>query len=112
MKKTAYLLSTLILFQSCYSYKTFELKDYETIKPKKVKIELNDSKKIKGRIIKINEDEITFNSKNSALTIPKSSIVKIEKRKFSLWKTGAGVLLAEAIIIIIYMISYSYSGKI
>ena len=52
MKKTAYLLSTLILFQSCYSYKTFELKDYETIKPKKVKIELNDSKKLKVGLLK------------------------------------------------------------
>lgn len=98
MKKTIYLLSILVLFQSCYSYKTFDFKEYETINPKKIKIELNDSRKFKGKVTEIKNDKIFIETKDEFIEMPISNIKKIKQRKFSLWKTsivsaGVGVIV-------------------
>ena len=87
MKNTIYFLSILLLFQSCYSYKAFDLKEYETVKPKKVKIELKDSKKFKGKIIKIERDTIILKNYISTKKISIPSITVVKKRKFSWLKT-------------------------
>ena len=57
MKNKVYFLAILILFQSCYSYKTFDINNYEVEKPKKVKIFLKDSQRIKGEVIGFNNDK-------------------------------------------------------
>ena len=79
LKKTIYLLSILILFQSCYSYKTFDINNYETEKPKKVKIILKDSQRIKGEVIGFNNDKIKVKKISGTLEIPFSEIEKIKK---------------------------------
>ena len=99
MKSIIYLLSILLLFQSCYSYKTFDLKEYETVKPKKVKIILKDVRKIKGKIIEFTDDKITIEKENQVYEISKSEIVNIKKRKFSLIKTVITVL-AESYLLV------------
>ena len=69
MKKTAFILSILILFQSCYSYKTFDIKDYETIENGKIKVETKDNRTLKGEIIEIKNDTIII--ENSKKTLKK-----------------------------------------
>ena len=85
------MLSILLLFQSCYSYKAFDLKEYETVKPKKVKIELKDARKLKGKVTEIKKDSIILKSSRKNIIIPISEIKKLKKRKLSLIKTAAGV---------------------
>ena len=79
MKSKLYFLSILILFQSCYSYKTFDIKNYEVEKPKKVKIILKDSQRIKGEVIGFNNDKIKVKKITGTLEIPISEIEKIKK---------------------------------
>jgi len=79
MKNKIYFLSILILFQSCYSYKTFDINNYETEKPKKVKIILKDSQRIKGEFIDFNNDKIIVKKITGTLEIPISEIEKIKK---------------------------------
>ncbi|WP_435415745.1 hypothetical protein [Polaribacter aestuariivivens] len=84
MKKSIYILSILILFQSCYSYKTFDVKDYETIKPKKVKIELNNSGKIKGKVIEYKRNNFVIKTKNKTVNVLLSRAIEA-KVKEHLW---------------------------
>ena len=101
MKKVIYLLSMLLLFQSCYSYKTFDFKDYKKVKPKKVKIELKDSRKLKGKILDYNNNSIVLKTRKEILKISNSSIFKIKGRNFSYLRTGGAILGATIVIQII-----------
>ena len=101
MKNIIYLLSILLLFQSCYSYKAFDLKEYETVKPKKVKIELKDARKLKGKVTEIRKDIIAIKNYREIVEIPISQIEKIEKRKFSYLKTSLTVISALGLSFII-----------
>lgn len=87
MKKVALILSVLVLFQSCYSYKTFDIKGYEVIKNKKIKVELNDKRKIKGKITEFKNDKIVVENSKEIIEIPVSKIQKIKKREYSYVKT-------------------------
>ena len=87
MKNTIFILSLLILFQSCYSYKTFDLNDSENLVQEKVKIELKDSRKFKGKITELKKDIIKIKNSDKIIEIPISQITKIKGRKFSWWKT-------------------------
>lgn len=103
MKNTIYFLAILILFQSCYAYKAFDLKNHETIKPKKVKIELKNSSKVKGNITKINNDKIVLKKINETVEISITDIEKIKGRKFSYLKTIGltyGIALTALIILL------------
>ncbi len=106
MKKIACFLSILLLFQSCYSYKTFDLKNYPQIKPKKVKIELLDSKIIKGKIINIENEEIFLKTISKTKNISISEIKKIKKREFSLLKTSllGGVISISLLFIVLNLL--------
>lgn len=102
MKKLAYLLSIIILFQSCFSYKKVDFNNYDFKKSEKVKIDLSNSKKIKGKVIDRNDFEIQLKSKNNTLKIPFSSIKKIRIRKFSILKTAGTVLGLTVIVYAIF----------
>lgn len=103
MKGKIYFLVILILFQSCYSYKTFDIKNYPQIKPKKVKIEILDSKIIKGEIINFENEEITLKTISKTKNISISEIKKIKKREFSLLKTSllGGVISISLLVIVL-----------
>ncbi|WP_439132681.1 hypothetical protein [Polaribacter sp.] len=94
MKNTVYILSFLILFQSCYTYKNFEIKDYDTIQPKKVKIELKNSITYTGKIVRYENNNITLKNRIKTIIISITEIDKIKGREFSLSKT---ILLSTAI---------------
>lgn len=79
MKSKLYFLSILLLFQSCYTYKTFDINNYEVENPKKVKIILKDSQRIKGEVIGFNNDKIKVKKITGTLEIPISEIEKIKK---------------------------------
>tara|TARA_R110001599_G_scaffold319328_1_gene529135 strand:- start:30 stop:362 length:333 start_codon:yes stop_codon:yes gene_type:complete len=109
MKKLAYLLSILILFQSCYSYKTFDLNNYETIKPKKVKIELKNAKKYDGKIIEYSINRIVLKNTIKTRIISVSEIEKIKGRKFSLAKT-LGFTYGILVSILVGSLAYFFNG--
>ena len=87
MKNTLYLLAILILLQSCYSYKTFDIKKHETLKSKKVKIEMKNSKRYDGKIIAYTDDKIVLKNFNTTREISISEIETTKVRKFSILKT-------------------------
>ncbi len=95
MKRVALLLSIIVLFQSCYSYKTVDYNNSVVKTTKKIKITTKDNQNIKGKVIQNNNTEIVVNSskKRPSVTIPKSSIKKIQVRKFSFLKTGGTGLI-------------------
>ena len=76
MKNAVYFLSILILFQSCFTYKPLDRKDYETVQPKKVRLKLENNEKIKGTIIKVKNDSIYL---KGIVKITKISIDKVQK---------------------------------
>jgi hypothetical protein len=102
MKRVAFLLSIIILFQSCYSYKKVDFNNYDFKKSEKVKIDLNNSKKIKGKVIDRNDSEIQLKSRRKTIKVPFSSIKKIRIRKFSILKTAGTVLGLTVIIYTIF----------
>ena len=109
MKNNIYIISILFLFQSCYSYKTFDLNNYNNIKPKKVEIELKNSQKYQGKVIQFNNDNITLKHSKSIKKIPLSSIKEIKRKKFSLLKT-TGLTYAIAGLTLIISLAYFLNG--
>lgn len=87
MKNTIFILSLLILFQSCYSYKTFDLNDSENLVQEKVKIELKDSRKFKGLITEFKENKLFVENNSEIIVIPVNQVKEIKNRKYSWWKT-------------------------
>ena len=103
MKRIIYTLSILILFQSCYSYKTFDLNDSENLVQEKVKIELKDSRKFKGKITELKKDIIKIKNSDKIIEIPISQITKIKGRKFSWLKTYAlGASISFTLLVLIF----------
>lgn len=87
MRKVIYLLSMLILFQSCYVYKSFDIEKEKVKKLARFKIELKNSKVLKGKISKVQKDTTVFINFFKTYKIHNSEILNIQKKKFSLWKT-------------------------
>lgn len=103
MNKTIYLLAILILFQSCYTYKTFDIKYYNTLRPKKVKIELLNATKLKGQIIDFNKDTMTVKKINETIKIPVLDIKTIKKREFSFLKSYLfGATISFALLVLLF----------
>ncbi|TXD52054.1 MULTISPECIES: hypothetical protein [unclassified Polaribacter] len=109
MKTNIYFLSILILFQSCYSYKIFDLKNYKTIQPDKVKIELENSKKYKGEIIAFNNNRILLKSFEKNIEIPVSDIKTIKERKVSVLKI-MGLSFSIALTSLIILLAVLLNG--
>ncbi|WP_439129411.1 hypothetical protein [Polaribacter sp.] len=104
MKNILHILSILILFQSCYSYKTFDIKEYEKVNPTKVKIELKNSTKLKGKPIGYKNEILTVKKINETLAIPISDIITIKQRNFSWLKTTGLTLVTFGIVIVVSFI--------
>ncbi|TXD52059.1 MULTISPECIES: hypothetical protein [unclassified Polaribacter] len=102
MKNTIYFLSILILFQSCYSYKTFKIENHGYTASNSIKIQLKNSKKYKGDVIEYKDDKLTLETWNEFVIIPFSEIKKIKERKKSNLKTqllirGLGTVIILAL---------------
>ena len=94
------ILSLCIFIQSCYTYKHIELKGIK--ENDKLKIRLKTTKLLKGEVISINKELISFKSKKTSYKILKSSIKEIRKRKPSKSKkTALGILISIPVVYLI-----------
>ena len=109
MKKLFTLLSFLILFQSCFSYKSV---NYDTIsddnKKQKIQVEMLDRTKFSGQLVSKDEKTMTLETNGSTKTILKKDIYEVKVVKFSVLKTlgnvakgGAWIAAAAGIFVVI-----------
>lgn len=82
------LVAICTLFQSCFSYRSYDYDTHHFRKGIKVKIKLDSSKIVYGKILKKNLDEVLVISKKTKHTIPKSRIKVIKRKKYSHFKTS------------------------
>lgn len=112
LKHVSILISYCILFQSCYSYKTIKSNEKDIELFKKYKIDLKNSKIIKGKIVGFYNDTIQVLSKGKNLKISEKDIKEIKKRKFSLLKTSLTTLTVAAVsALVIFGISFNIFKK-
>ena len=92
MKNLFILLTFLILFQSCFSYKSV---NYDTIsndnKKQKIQVEMLDRTKFNGQLVSKDDKTMTLETNGSTQTILKKDIYEIQVVKFSILKTLGGV---------------------
>ena len=91
MKNFSSLLLFLILFQSCFSYKTVDFNTIPIEKKQKVEVKGVGGTYIKGTLVSKNEQILTLNNNGQLQKIPVSEIYEVKVRKFSLLKSS-GVL--------------------
>ena len=109
MKNLFILLTFLILFQSCFSYKSV---NYDTIsddnKKQKIQVEMLDRTKFSGQLVSKDEKTMTLETNGSTKTILKKDIYEVKVVKFSVLKTlgnvakgGAWIAAAAGIFVVI-----------
>jgi len=91
MKNFSSLLLFLILFQSCFSYKTVDFNNIPIKKKQKVEVKGVGGTYIKGTLVSKNEQILTLNNNSQLQKIPVSEIYEVKVRKFSILKSS-GVL--------------------
>ena len=112
MKNLFILLSFLILFQSCFSYKSV---NYDTIssddKKQKIQVEMLDRTKFSGQLVSKDGKTMTLENNGSTQTILKKDIYEVKVVKFSILKTlgntakgGAWIAAAAGMYILIALL--------
>jgi hypothetical protein len=97
MKKRSLLLSFLILFQSCFSYKTVNYNSIPIEKKKKVEVKGIGGINIKGTLVSKNEQTLTIDTNGQLQKIPVGEIYEVKVKKFSLLKSY-GLLVSTIIV--------------
>ena len=97
MKKRSLLLSFLILFQSCFSYKTVNYNSIPIEKKQKVEVKEIGGINIKGTLVSKNEQTLTIDTDGQLHKISVSEIYEVKVRKFSLLKSY-GLLFSTIIV--------------
>lgn len=106
MKPTnAILLSILILFQSCYSYKKVATKTLDINFSKEHTITLSKKKSYRGKITKVTTDSIEIISSSIKYKIPKSTIQKITELTYLPKQTTTLVSILTGILVVFIIIS-------
>ena len=98
MKKRSLLLSFIILFQSCFSYKTVNYNSIPIEKKQKVEVKGIGGINIKGTLVSKNEQTLILDTNGQLQKIPVSEIYEVKVRKFSLLKSSG--LLASSILVV------------
>jgi len=98
MKKSSLLLSFLILFQSCFSYKTVDYNRIPIEKKQKVEVKGIGGINIKGTLVSKNEQTLTVDTNGQLQEISVDEIYEVKVRKFSLLKSSG--LLASSILVV------------
>jgi len=98
MKNFSSLLLFLILFQSCFSYKTVDFNSIPIKKKQKVEVKGVGGTYIKGTLVSKNEQILTLNNNSQLQKIPVSEIYEVKVRKFSLLKSS-GVLASSVLLV-------------
>ena len=101
MKKLPLLLSFIILFQSCYSYKTVNYTSIPIEKKQKFRVKGVGGTYIKGTLVSKNEQILTLNNNGQLQKIPVSEIYEVKVRKFSILKSS-GVLASSVILTAVF----------
>mgnify|MGYP000959673660 FL=1 len=94
MKKLSLLLISLILFQSCFSYKTVDYNRIPIEKKQKVEVKGIGGINIKGTLVSKNEQTLTVDTNGQLQEISVDEINEVKVRKFSIWKTAGGTSLS------------------
>jgi hypothetical protein len=97
MKKRSLLLSFLILFQSCFSYKTVNYNSIPIEKKQKVEVKGIGGINIKGTLVSKNEQTLTIDTNGQLQKIPVGEIYEVKVKKFSLLKSY-GLLVSTIIV--------------
>tara|TARA_S200000501_G_scaffold311492_1_gene302082 strand:- start:28 stop:372 length:345 start_codon:yes stop_codon:yes gene_type:complete len=109
MKNIFILLSFLILFQSCFSYKSV---NYDTIsndnKKQNIQVEMLDRTKFNGQLVSKDDKAMTLKTNGSTQTILKKDVYEVKVVKFSILKTlgnvakgGAWIAAAAGMMLVI-----------
>ena len=112
MKNLFILLSFLILFQSCFSYKSVS---YDNIssdnKKQKIQVEMLDRTKFNGQLVSKDDKTMTLENNGSTQTILMKDVYEVKVVKFSILKTfgnvakgGAWVAAAAGMFLVIAVI--------
>jgi len=97
MKKLSLLLSFLILFQGCFSYKTIDYNSIPIEKKQKVEVKGVGGTNIKGTLVSKNEQTMIVNTNGQLQEISVDEIYEVKVRKISIWKTVGRTYLSFAI---------------
>ena len=108
MKAILLLLTSCILFTSCFSYKNIDIASTNILIGKKYKIETLDSVKIKAKVISVSDNSLSLQKKETQTEIPFSEIETIKIRKFSYLKT-AGVFVVS--VVSIFLLTFKVDSK-
>ena len=106
-------LSFLILFQSCFSYRTVDYSEISNEKKQKVEVEMLDRTKFSGQLVSTDDTTITLENDGKEQKLLKKDIYEIKIKKFSIFKTlgniakGGAWVAATAGILFIYALSKS-----
>ena len=93
MKKLILLLLFIqLVFQGCFSYKTVKYSQISNDKKQKIIIETIYKENIKGKLISIDEKQITLKKSSELKTVNKEDIRFLSVRKFSISKTAEVVV--------------------
>ena len=103
-------LSFLILFQSCFSYRTVNYSQISNDKKQKVEVEMLDRTKFSGQLVSADDRTITLQNDGIKQKVLKKDIYEIKIKKFSVLKTlkkiakgGAWVAASAGIFFIIIL---------
>lgn len=112
MKKLFILLSFLILFQSCFSYKSVNYDNISNNKKQKIQVEMLDRSKFNGQLVSKDDKTIILENNGSKQTILKKDIYEVKVVKFSILKTlgnvakgGAWIAATAGMIVIVSLLS-------
>ena len=92
MKKLIILLFIAVVFQGCFSYKTVNYSQISNDKKQKIIVETIYKENIKGKLISIDEKQITLKKSGELKMINKEDIRFLSVRKFSVSKTAEVVV--------------------
>ena len=92
MKKLILLLFIPLVFQGCFSYINVNYSQISNDKKQKIIVETIDKVNIKGKLISINEEQITLKKSGELKTVNKEDIRFLSVRKFSISKTAEVVV--------------------
>ena len=87
MKKLILLLFIPLVFQACFSYKTVNYSQISNDKKQKIIIETIYKENIKGKLIYVDEKQITLKKSGELKSVSKEEIQNVSVRKFSIYKT-------------------------
>lgn len=107
MKKLIVLVvASSFLFQSCYSYKSIEIKNTQLLSDNVYKVKYQD-KFYNGNLISQNDSIIKMIINKEEVTIRKIDIEVIRKRNFSVFKTLGLPLIIVATIVGLFALNYN-----